>query len=74
MECIQYAKEKQCHITAFVAVLFVKYYNKLSVFSTCIVKIFYKLLVQKLFQHFVKNIILKETINIDDSGVYKKNG
>lgn len=51
---------------AFRADFCVKYENQSIVFSTCTVKIFYKLLVHKLFQHPVSNCFGKEQMNIND--------
>lgn len=59
---------------AFLADFCVKYENQSIVFSTCTVKIFYKLLLHKLFQHPVSNSFWKEKFNIDDSDVFSKDG
>lgn len=62
---------KEFQNTAFIADFCVKYENQTIDFSTCTVQIFYKLLVQKLFQHPVSNIFCKKNI-IEDSDVFFK--
>lgn len=71
-EWTEYVKEKEFHNMAFLADFCVKYENQSIVFSTCTVKIFYKLLIHKLFQHPVSNSFWKEKFNIDDSDVFFK--
>lgn len=50
----------------------VNYENQNIVFSMCIVKIFYKLLIEKLFQYFVLNIFWSEKLNLEFFEIFIK--
>lgn len=48
------------------------YENQNIVFSMCTVKIFYKLLIEKLFQYPVSNTFWSEKLNLEHSEIFIK--
>lgn len=68
----KYVTEKEFKNDSFMVDFCENYENQNIVFSTCTVKIFYKLLIEKLFQYPVSNTFWCEKLNLEHSEIFIK--